>query len=175
MALNLDGIDSQVNGNIDSKTPTLAAPAAPAPPAPVTPAQQRPDEIERALRDEIATLKREALSQQAASEDALAEQRLKLAREIAHSKPSEKVGNGMAAVELSKAIAAVGGLAFWSRLTDSQKAAALNVQGAEQTRTADVKKIFGATSNAAEANKLGLSNPTEYARLRKIAQFRGII
>jgi hypothetical protein len=137
-----------------------------------TPAQQRPEEVEQALRDEIATLKREAASAARASEDALSEQRLRTARSIAHSKPAEKVGNGMADVELHKAIAAVGGPCFWPRLSPAEQEAALGIQGGAQTKNSDIAKIFGPHSDSAAANRLALSNPAEYKRLRLLAKLR---
>lgn len=166
------------------EVPVVEAPAKPAPTlveevaiaaaaAKATPAH-RPEEVERALRDEIAALKRESARNAAASEDALSEARLKVAREQAHSKPAEKVGNGMSDVALHNAVQKIGGPCFWERLTDAQKEAALNIQGGGQTKDADIKKIFGPNSDSQAANRLALSNPTEYRRLRKLAQIRKI-
>ena len=94
-------------------------------------------QIEQALRDEIAQLRREQATALAASEASLTAERLKTAREIAQSRPNEKINNGVAAVELHRAVTAVGGPAFWERLSPAEKAAALNVQGIEQTKISD--------------------------------------
>ena len=136
----------------------------------------KPDpQIEQSLRDEIAALKREASRQQAASELALTESRLKIASEQAHSRSTEKVSNGQADAELNRAIAACKGLAFWTILTESQKTAALGIQGVEQTKSADLRKIFGNSSDGMAANRLAKSSPEEYRRLRMLAKIRNIL
>ena len=131
-------------------------------------------QIEQALREEIVALKSEALRQQVASELALSESRLKTASEIAHSKPNETGDNGRADVQLNKAIAACKGLAYWNRLTESQKTAALGIQGSEQTKDSDLRKIFGSSSDGMAAQRLAKASPVEYRRLRMLAKLRNI-
>jgi hypothetical protein len=135
----------------------------------------KPDpQIEQELRAEIAQLQREKAASLAASEASLTAERLKTAREIAHAKPTEKVGNGMADLALQKAIAAVGGLPFWNRLSNAEKEAALNLQGGAQVKDSELKRLFGPQSSSIDANRLGKSNPGEYQRLRQLAKLRGI-
>ena len=150
------------------------APTAPAVIEVIQPKSKAP-QIEQQLRDEIAALKREASRQQAASEESLTAERLKTAREIAHAKPTEKVGNGMADLALQKAIAAVGGLPFWNRLSNAEKEAALGLQGGTQVKDSELKRLFGPQSSSIAANQLAKSDPAEYRRLRQFSKLRNIL
>ena len=161
-------IDKQVNTEFAKQSPTAQ---------PTTEVElPKPDpRVEQQLRNEIAALKREASRQQAASEASLTEARLKVASEQAHSRSTEKVSNGQADAELNRAIAACKGLAFWTILTESQKTAALGIQGVEQAKSADLRKIFGNSSDGMAANRLAKSSPEEYRRLRLLSKIRGIL
>jgi hypothetical protein len=169
MPLNLENVNEQVTDNIASETPTLAAPVPATPAAPPPPPA---DELSK-LRDEVAQLRREQAVAKASSEASLTEARLQTAREIAHAK-HENPGNGAADIALHRAITATGGPAFWARLSPAEKAVALGVEGAEQVKDADLKKIFGPSSDGAAANRLAKSDPAEYQRLRKLARIRNL-
>src|ERR1035437_2578895 len=113
--MELSSIDENVNQKLQAQFPTAQ------PSTEVTlPKSAEADELSK-LKDEIAALKHEASRQQAASELALTETRLKVASEQAHSRPTEKVSNGKADLELNRAISACRGLAFWTILTAAQK------------------------------------------------------
>ena len=161
-------ISEQVNSEF-AKQPTAPQPTVEV----VLPA--RDPQIEQALRDEIAALKREQAAALATAEANLCTERLKVAREQAHFKPTEKVGRGRADLELNRAIAACGGLAFWSKLSPTQQAEALGIRNSEQVKDSELKILFGAKSSSIKANSLAKSDPLQYRRLRTLSQLRNIL
>jgi hypothetical protein len=140
----------------------------------VLPKSVEADEVAQ-LRSEIATLKHEQATTLATAEANLCTERLKVAREQAHAKPEGKVGRGRADLEMNRAIAACGGLAYWTKLSHVQQAEALGIRDSAQVKDAELKHLFGAKSSSIDANALAKSNPLEYRRLRTLSQLRNIL
>lgn len=108
--------------------------------------------------------------------DEVAKLRVERAAEQAHSNVKANIGTaGQEAIALEKAIQAVGGRAYWSKLTAAQKAAALGVDDSEQVKDVELKRYFGPTSSGSAANALMCSSPAVYRKYKRIAQTRGII
>jgi hypothetical protein len=167
--MELSSLDEQVNQKLQPQAPTPTATTE------ATLPESKAPQVEQQLREEIAALKREQAAAKAESEASLTAERLKVACEQAHSKPNEKVDNGRADAELNRAIAGCKGLAFWTILTESEKTAALGIQGVERVKDSDLRKIFGNSSDGMAANRLAKSSPEEYRRLRLLSKIRGIL
>jgi hypothetical protein len=164
--LDLSSIEERVTANPQTQSPTATTSVELPKPNP---------QVEQALRDEVAQLRREQAAALATAEANLCSERLRVAREQAHFKPSEKVGRGRADLELNRAIAACGGLAFWSKLSPTQQAEALGIRNSEQVKDSELKILFGAKSSSIKANSLAKSDPLQYRRLRTLSQLRNIL
>lgn len=160
MALDLSPIDENVNDSLE-------APTAPTP---------SNDELASQLATataEIALLKAEHAREATEREQAEANARLDVAARIARTSAT-KISCTQQDISLDKAIAKVGGRAFWAKLTPAQQADALGIQGAD-TSLKVVKQYFGRDSDGKAANALAQSNPAEYRRLRGLAKINGIL
>lgn len=168
-------IDEQVNGNIASETPTLtqqvveAAEAAAA-----TPAQRHHEEIERALKDEIAALKRAAITAKAEAEDRASDLRLKAAKAIAHKPIPAVRSNVQVDMAFAKLRDKLGGNCYLNNLTPVQQLEAIGIFGTEQIKDSEVKDVMGRSSNSAKANALRRSDPERYSLLRAVSIARKI-
>lgn len=158
-------------------TPLTATPAeVELPTAPAGPPSNGGDDLRGQLAkavDEIATLKAERARETAEQEQALAEARLNTAAGIAKA-PATRINCAQQDISFDKAIASVGGRAFFAKLTPAQQAEALGIQGAD-TPLKTVKQYFGPGSDSRAANGLAQSNPAEYKRLRGLAKIHGIL
>ncbi len=165
----LETIDSAVNSQLETQgvpTPKTEANQ----PAIETPVQPSPLDLANA---EIARLKSEAITREAARQDELSAQRLKTAAALANQ-PVVRLGTGEQDVSIEKAIKAVGGNFRWCQLTPQQRAEALGVSGSD-TKLSTVKQYFGSGSDSGAANRLAMQNPAEYKRLRALAKVNGIV
>lgn len=167
----LESINNEVDKAIIPPGQFPAAPPAGAPPSD-PPADPPATELEQ-LRAELAALKSERDAEQVQHESVLAEGRLKVAAAQAHA-PAPKISAGRQDAQVTAAIRACGGLAYWARLSVQQKAAALNVDGAD-TKPSLIKQFFGPGSDGAAAQSLATQSPNEYRRLRCLAKLHGII
>lgn len=168
----LENIDTQVGQQLEIQgvpTPTPATPPSGGPPAPAP----EPTALEVA-NARIAALEAEQSAKEVQHESALAESRLKIAAAEAH-KPSEKLNTARQDTQVAQAIRAAKGLAFWNRLPEQQKAAALGVPDTSSIKTSLVQQFFGSTSSSLKAGQLGNNDPSQYMLLRLVAKFRGFI
>jgi len=162
-------LDKQVTDNVASQTPTLAAEVtASARPEPV-----EPDEV-RALRDEIAALKREAITAKAEAEDRASDLRLKAAKEIAHKPIPAVRSNVQVDMAFAKLRDTLGGNCYLKNLTPVQQLEAIGIFGTESIKDSEVKAIVGKSSDSAKANALRRSDPERYSLLRAVSIARNI-
>jgi hypothetical protein len=162
MALDLSTIDHNVNDN-------LAAPAAP----PSGNDDDLAGQLAKAVA-EIALIKAEREREAVEREASVAAERLKVAATIAKQRGG-KVGCTEQDLQLDRAIAKCGGLAYFNKLTPAQKAEALGIEGAADTSDKTLRQYFGLGSDSGAANRLATSNPAEYRRLRGLARLKGIL
>ncbi len=171
-----ENIDEHVNATLSNQgTPAPAT-------APIEPTitgtekaetPTAPSETEL-LRREIATLKAEAITREAARQDELSEQRLKIAVAQAHM-PVARLDTGAQDVRFGQAVRAVGGNVFWHRLSIQQKADALDLGAFANVPLKELKKFFGAESSGAEAMRLSNQQPDLYKQYRLLSKVHGLI
>lgn len=112
----------------------------------------------------------------AAHDKRITEIRLEHAAEQAKGTVHADVGTaGQEAIAFEKAVKACGGRAYWEKLTPTQKAAALGVEGSEQVPDKEICRFVGPKSDARAANALMASNPALYRRYKRLAQSRNLI
>jgi hypothetical protein len=159
---------SQINTQV---TEQLTAETAATPSTNNTGADDLAGQLARAVA-EIEALKSQRAREDAEHEAAVEAARLEVASKIAKTHGG-KVGCSSQDLALDRAIAKVGGPAYWAKLSSAQQAAAIGVQGAD-TPLKVVKQYFGKDSDPKSANALAMSNPAEYKRLRGIAKTNGV-
>jgi hypothetical protein len=76
-------------------------------------------------------------------------------------------------MNIDKAVSAVGGLAYFARLSLRQQADAIGLQGSEPSHDV-LQSYFGPASDGKKANALATQEPSEYARLRGWARLKKI-
>ena len=167
----LENIDQKVTEQLDSAGVPVAKPESETPATPPS-GDDLAGQLAKATA-KIAELQGEHAAEQARQEQTVAEARLRTAAAQAKA-PSTKIGCTQQDMNLDRAIAKVGGRAFWAKLSPAQQAEALGVQGVD-TPDKTIRQFFGRGSDAAAANRLHQSNPAEYGRLRMLARLKGIL
>src|ERR1039458_10011728 len=139
-------IDEQVNGNIASETPTLAAQITEA----AKPAPVEADEVIR-LRAENEQLKRAAITAKTEAENTASDLRIKAALTAA-TKPTEELHLGQTAALRRKLIGQMSNFR-WHQMSPDARCALLGVAGSESVKDSDLKKVFGKSSDSLLASR----------------------
>ena len=148
-------IDEQVNDNIVSETPTLAAQIVEA----ATPATAADDEIGR-LRAENEELKRAAITAKVAAENTASDLRIK-ATLAAATKPTEELHLGQTDALRRKLIGQMRNFR-WHQMSPDARCALLGIAGSESIKDSELKKVFGKSSDSLLATQLRRNDPARY-------------
>jgi hypothetical protein len=175
MALDVENLNAEVSTNLDSQAPSKPVPEQLASDA----AKAIPGETKelrelRELRDEVASLKRAAVSSKAEAEDRESDLRIKAAKAIAHKPVPAVRSNVQVDLAFAKLRSELGGNCFLKNLTPVQQLEAIGFFGTESIKDKEVQAIVGRTSDGAKANALRRSDPERYALLRAVGLARGL-
>lgn len=156
------------DSNTSAVEPRQQQAAATAPAAPDVQSQ-----LEQA-RAEIAGLKAEYGRETAERAAEVEKQRLDAVAAAAKA-PLASLSTAEQEIAISKAIRAAGGLAFFTKLSLTERLAGIGCKADTATPDKVIKRFFGKGSDSAAATALARENSKEYMNLRGLARLKGIL
>lgn len=106
----------------------------------VTLPPEQPTAAEIELQKALVRIK-ELEEKQAAKDEALSQSRIDVAAAQA-KRGVTKLNNAVSDLQLARAVKECGGPALWATLSAQQQSKALNIEGSEQIKDAEIKKFF---------------------------------